>query len=62
MGGKSYRAKPGAHMCELFFCDRRRERYCCEYCGYKKHCRNPCLNTPGKCGKDFIQGDGKHVS
>ena len=56
MATKRFRADPGEHMCEIFFCDRRRERHCCYFCKGKDNCKNACLNTPGACGKDFIQG------
>lgn len=45
----------GIHMCEIFFCDKRRERQCCYYCPGKKKCKNQCLNNPEKCGEHFIQ-------
>ena len=28
--------------CKTFYCDRRRDKYCCVDCGYRKKCRNAC--------------------
>lgn len=39
------------HKCKIFYCDHRRDRYCCFYCGSKDFCQNPCFNNPEKCGK-----------
>lgn len=46
-------------MCEIFHCDHRGDRYCCHDCGGKGRCKNPCQNTPEKCGKSFIQEEEK---
>ncbi len=35
-------------QCKVFYCDRRRGRYCCADCTRK--CDNRCLNQPRKCG------------
>lgn len=53
---RGFRAPEGSHMCEIFFCDMKRERYCCMYCNDRKRCTNPCLNSPEKCESHFIQG------
>ena len=37
-------------MCRVFFCDMRRERFCCADCHYRARCPNPCLNSPETCG------------
>lgn len=29
------------HRCEIFHCDRRRDRYCCFYCHMKESCKIP---------------------
>ena len=42
------------NRCGLFYCDRRRNRYCCYYCPTKTICHNPCINDPDKCGKHFL--------
>lgn len=57
MATRKFRAPKGTRMCSIFMCDKRRERYCCNDCEKKEKCNNPCLNTPGKCGKDFMQGN-----
>lgn len=59
MALKVFKAPDGAHMCDIFFCDKKRERHCCYYCEDKKKCSNPCLNNPDACGKHFIQGEEK---
>jgi len=59
---KRFRAPDGSHMCEIFFCDRKRERHCCAFCPDKKRCGNPCLNNPEKCEKHFIQGEMHDLS
>lgn len=55
METQKLRKAGGTDMCEIFFCDRRGERYCCYHCPGKKECKNPCVNNPEKCGKHFIQ-------
>lgn len=47
------------HKCEVFHCDHRGDRYCCFYCWRKGYCRNPCLNTPDKCGLGFVEPSAK---
>lgn len=49
------KAKAGSEMCEIFFCNKRKERYCCFYCDERENCKNPCLNTPDLCEKHFVQ-------
>lgn len=56
MAGRTKKSADGSHMCEIFFCDKRRERHCCFYCDRKDICKNPCLNNPEVCKKHFIQG------
>jgi len=36
--------------CKQFYCDVKRERVCCRDCENRKSCKNPCLNSPDKCG------------
>lgn len=36
-------------MCSIFNCDRRKGNICCFGCGYKRSCKNSCLNNPTKC-------------
>jgi len=43
------------HRCEIFHCDRRRDRYCYFYCHMKESCKNPCLNGPERCGKSSVK-------
>lgn len=62
MATKRFKAADGSHMCELFFCDRKRERHCCIYCTDVDKCRNRCMNNPEKCGKHFIQGEKHDLS
>lgn len=38
--------------CKIFFCDHRRERYCCADCPIRKDCFNPCMNWPSRCGQE----------
>lgn len=47
--------------CMIFNCDRRHGNFCCYDCGYRTtkgafRCKNPCQNTPGKCGCDLPTG------
>ena len=37
--------------CKLFNCDKKHGNQCCSYCKDKEKCRNPCQNTPTKCGQ-----------
>ena len=50
--------------CMIFNCDRRHGNFCCYDCGYRtmkgsSRCKNPCRNTPGKCGLDLPTGQRK---
>ena len=40
-------------MCKIFHCDSRGDRYRCALCPRRKKCKNPCLNSPGKCRQYF---------
>lgn len=62
MATKRFRAPDGSHMCEIFFCDQKRERHCCTYCPDRNKCGNPCLNNPEKCNRHFIQGEAHDIS
>lgn len=44
-------------MCSRFYCDDRGDRYCCAGCPRFSICRNPCLNSPERCG--LLDLDGK---
>lgn len=37
-------------QCRLFNCDKKHGNFCCADCEIKKQCKNPCLNSPQKCG------------
>lgn len=37
-------------MCTHFNCDHRRGNYCCFQCQKIGTCKNPCYNSPLKCG------------
>lgn len=36
--------------CKRFYCNERRDRYCCADCRFRRDCSNPCLNHPVRCG------------
>lgn len=59
MGKQTFKAPDGSHMCRIFYCDMRRERYCCYFCERCEKCEFPCLNVPEKCGEHFIQEEAK---
>ena len=42
--------KAGILMCTHFNCDHRRGNYCCFQCQKIGTCKNPCYNSPLKCG------------
>lgn len=42
--------KNNNRKCTQFYCDTMRERVCCCGCPNRKKCKNPCLNSPDKCG------------
>ena len=42
--------KNNNRKCKQFYCDTMRERTCCYECPTRKKCKNPCLNSPDKCG------------
>ena len=45
-----------ARFCKRFYCNERRDRYCCADCRFRRDCSNPCLNHPIRCGledKDY---------
>lgn len=37
-------------FCLRFYCDERRDRFCCADCHRRRDCANPCLNHPVRCG------------
>lgn len=37
-------------MCRYFNCDRRHGHFCCSQCPHIEKCRNPCINSPLRCG------------
>ena len=39
----------GRH-CKAFNCDKRHGNYCCNDCGMRSGCKNPCQNAPERCG------------
>lgn len=41
---------PKVLMCKLYNCDHRHGNYCCFNCQNICNCKNPCLNSPLKCG------------
>ena len=43
--------KAGILMCTHFNCDHRRGNYCCFQCQKIGTCKNPCYNSPLKCGE-----------
>lgn len=42
---------PAARACAIFMCDKRKGAYCCRKCHLRQSCRNPCLNSPERCGQ-----------
>lgn len=46
-----------ARFCKRFYCDERRDRYCCADCHLRRDCSNPCLNHPVRCG--LVDPNGK---
>ena len=36
-------------FCLRFYCDERRDRFCCADCYLRKDCAYPCLNHPSRC-------------
>ena len=36
-------------MCSRFYCDKRRDRFCCADCPNAYRCENRCLNHPSRC-------------
>lgn len=42
--------KAGILMCTHFNCDHRHGNYCCFQCQKIGTCKNPCYNSPLKCG------------
>ena len=54
--------KAKKRQCKIFYCDRRRGRFCCADCGYKDctnsaRCKKPCLNDPKLCGAVLEKDD-----
>lgn len=39
-----------SRYCLRFYCNERRDRYCCADCRLRRDCSNPCLNHPIRCG------------
>lgn len=37
--------------CKIFNCDKRHGHYCCAECPRQSRCKNPCQNSPGRCGQ-----------
>lgn len=37
--------------CKLFNCDKLHRHQCCAHCSLRGRCKNPCLNSPEKCGQ-----------
>lgn len=37
--------------CKLFNCDMRHGNYCCAECPHRIRCKNPCQNSPKRCGQ-----------
>lgn len=54
-------ADPAARECRIFMCDRRRGAYCCRKCKDREKCKNPCLNSPERCGA-YNEGGGAKCS
>lgn len=57
--------KAKKRQCKIFYCDRRRGRFCCADCGYKDctnsaRCKKPCLNDPKLCGA-VLEKDDKNA-
>ena len=46
-------------FCKRFYCDERRDRYCCADCYLQRDCANPCRNHPTRCG--LVDPAGKPV-
>ncbi len=42
--GEPYKGR----YCSTFYCDKRRDRYCCRDC--PKPCSHACQNDPSRCG------------
>lgn len=40
-----------SRLCIIFNCDRRHGSYCCADCHIRDNCKNPCLNSPERCGQ-----------
>lgn len=45
-----------ARYCKRFYCDERRDRYCCADCHLWRDCSNRCLNHPSRCGLEDPDG------
>lgn len=37
--------------CKIFNCDKVRKSQCCAGCPRRSRCKNPCLNSPERCGQ-----------
>ena len=37
--------------CKLFNSDKRHGHYCCSSCHLRSKCKNPCQNSPDRCGQ-----------
>lgn len=57
--GKPVNSSSDKLMCNLFYCDRARERRCCSVCPRRDRCSNRCLNSPDRCGQAVEQVSGK---
>ena len=43
-------------MCQRFYCDKMRDRFCCRDCRHYVMCNNPCENDPSRCGLEDTGG------
>lgn len=48
---KASTGQAAPRMCNIFNCDKRHGSYCCADCPQRDKCRNPCLNSPERCGQ-----------
>lgn len=37
--------------CKIFNCDKVHKHMCCARCPRRSRCKNPCLNSPERCGQ-----------
>ena len=45
-----------ARFCKIFYCDERKDRFCCADCHLQRDCANPFQNHPVRCGQEDPYG------